>query len=69
MSKAIEMQSTSKIQPQTSQDLLDAKMHARIQERAYQLYEARGRQPGRDMEDWITAEAEMLGRKNVHRAA
>ncbi len=31
-----------------------------IRERAYQLFEARGRQPGHDVEDWLHAEAEIL---------
>lgn len=30
-----------------------------IQKRAYQIYEARGRQPGREAEDWLQAEAEI----------
>lgn len=32
----------------------------RIRERAYQLYESRGREPGRDEQDWLGAEQEML---------
>ena len=31
-----------------------------ICERAYQLFEARGREPGHDVEDWLRAEAEIL---------
>jgi hypothetical protein len=30
----------------------------RIRERAYELYEARGREDGRDIENWLQAEAE-----------
>ena len=30
--------------------------------RAYELYEERGREAGRDMEDWFRAEAEITGR-------
>jgi len=33
-----------------------------IRRRAYELYEARGRQHGLDREDWIKAEAEILSR-------
>jgi len=36
-----------------------------IRERAYQLYEERGRQDGHDMEDWLQAEAEIFGRKSI----
>jgi hypothetical protein len=31
----------------------------RISRRAYQLYEQRGRQEGRDLEDWLGAEREL----------
>ena len=29
-----------------------------IQRRAYQLFEARGRQPGHELDDWLAAERE-----------
>jgi len=32
----------------------------RIRERAYQLYESRGRQPGQDEQDWLRAESDLL---------
>src|SRR5262245_45473155 len=32
----------------------------RISQRAYELYERRGGEPGRDVEDWIAAENEIL---------
>ncbi len=31
-----------------------------IRERAYQLFEARGHQHGRDFDDWVSAESEVL---------
>jgi hypothetical protein len=31
----------------------------RIRERAYQLYESRGREPGQDQRDWLRAEREI----------
>jgi hypothetical protein len=34
----------------------------RIRDRAYELYEARGREDGHDQEDWLEAEAEITGR-------
>lgn len=34
-----------------------------IRERAYQLYEERGSQPGHELDDWLQAEAEMLSKK------
>ena len=38
--------------PMPSQDM--------IRSRAYELYENRGRKPGRDEEDWLRAEQEIL---------
>ena len=35
----------------------------RIRERAYELYEARGREEGRDIENWLQAEAEIKSLK------
>ena len=32
----------------------------RIRERAYELYEGRGREPGQDEQDWVHAEQEIL---------
>jgi outer membrane protein TolC len=34
--------------------------HARIAAHAYQLYEQRGREDGRDLDDWLTAEQQIL---------
>ncbi|HMB82538.1 MAG TPA: DUF2934 domain-containing protein [Terriglobales bacterium] len=34
----------------------------RIRERAYQLYESRGRETGQDEQDWLRAEQEILQR-------
>ena len=34
-----------------------------VRQRAYQLYEERGHEDGHDLEDWLRAEAEMLGKK------
>lgn len=38
-----------------------------IRRRAYQLYEARGREDGHDLDDWKQAEAEIagIGRKAI----
>ena len=32
----------------------------KIRERAYELYESRGREPGQDEQDWFRAEKELL---------
>ena len=36
-------------------------LEQRIRQRAYELYEARGRQDGRADEDWLLAEEEITG--------
>ena len=38
-----------------------AQMEEQIRDRAYELYEARGREDGHEQEDWLQAEAEILG--------
>lgn len=35
--------------------------HHHIAQRAYELYEQRGRQDGLDLEDWLEAERELAG--------
>jgi hypothetical protein len=35
----------------------------RIRERAYELYQSRGREPGQDEPDWLRAEREILKRE------
>jgi hypothetical protein len=34
-----------------------------IRTRAYQLYEERGCEPGHELDDWLRAEAEIMGKK------
>ena len=34
-------------------------LESRIRERAHELYEARGREDGHDLEDWLRAEEEL----------
>ena len=36
-----------------------------IQQRAYHLFEQRGREHGHDLEDWLQAEAEIMGKKKT----
>jgi len=38
--------------------------HIRIRAQAYALYEQRGRQDGRALEDWLTAERQVVGAAN-----
>ena len=41
----------------------------RIAQRAFQLYEARGRQDGHDVEDWLKAEQEVRGDRTLQKAS
>jgi len=41
----------------------DPNIAEQIRRRAYELYEARGREEGRELEDWFRAEEEITGRK------
>jgi hypothetical protein len=40
-----------------------------IRKRAYDFYEQRGRENGHDLEDWFKAEAEIMGKRTILRAA
>jgi hypothetical protein len=40
-------------------------LEERIRLRAYELYEARGREDGHDLDDWLQAEADFLGSKKT----
>ena len=37
-----------------------APSHDTIRERAYELYESRGREPGQEEQDWLRAEQDVL---------
>jgi hypothetical protein len=39
--------------------------YEQIAQRAYEIYERDGRQPGRELENWLRAEAELTG-SSVH---
>ena len=50
----------NKIEDSRGRLLHDQGIRARISQRAYELYERRGGEPGRDVEDWVQAENEIL---------
>lgn len=52
------MQTSAKARRPAAQDNTEEE----IRRRAYELYEARGREDGHDVEDWLEAEAEITGR-------
>jgi hypothetical protein len=71
MSKAVELHSVTHPDRQSSPDGADEKLQERIQQRAYELYEARGAEPGYELEDWTMAESEILrqDRSSIRRVA
>ena len=54
---------------QSSNDPSIESLQERIQLRAYELYEERGRAHGRHEEDWVEAEREIREQSQLHRAA
>ena len=46
-----------------------ADLEPQIRERAYELYEQRGRQDKLDLDDWLQAESEILGKAPLANAA
>ena len=40
-----------------------------VRKRAYELFEMRGREQGHELDDWLRAEREILGRKSNAAAA
>ena len=69
MSKAVEFHSSPNTVQQKSDNRQAEILQERIEKRAYELYEARGATPGHALEDWTEAEAEILGEREIHRAA
>jgi hypothetical protein len=55
---------TTKKQPTTEiSELQEFEREYQIRLRAYQLYEARGREDGHELDDWLRAEAEIMQKK------
>ena len=54
-SEALELRADAQEQDR----LLDSPREEHIRRRAYEIYLARGEEPGRDVEDWLQAEREL----------
>lgn len=52
----------SKEAPAVAVESTENNISERIRERAYQLFEERGGDLGHDLEDWLQAEEEVLGK-------
>ncbi|MBZ5704311.1 MAG: DUF2934 domain-containing protein [Acidobacteriia bacterium] len=46
-----------------------AEIQAEIRRRAHEIYERRGKAPGHALDDWLRAEAEVLGKVEFKAAA
>jgi hypothetical protein len=51
----------STLTPKSGEPTVLISREKQIQQRAYELYEQRGRADGHDLEDWLQAECEMKG--------
>ena len=52
---------TMKETPRPSSTPTETKLEEQIRSRVYQLYEARSRKDGNDLEDWLQAEIDITG--------
>jgi hypothetical protein len=55
--------------PEPASKIPDPELKQQIRLRAYEFYEARGREDNHDLDDWLKAEAEFLGRAKKAAAA
>jgi DUF2934 family protein len=60
---------TTKRSARASTILDPAQLEKQIRLRAYALYESRGCEDGHDFDDWLQAEAEILGKQKRANAA
>jgi hypothetical protein len=64
-----ESQINDKLSKPTSKIPNPTMLEEQIRRRAYELYEARGLEDGHDLDDWLQAEAEILGTRRKAVAA
>ena len=62
MISAVPKNATSNVATMPSMKMDPIPSEVRIRERAYELYESRGREHGHDEQDWLRAEQEILKR-------
>ncbi len=58
---------SKKVVPSGNPDLVA--IEEQVRARAYELFEARGREGGHELEDWLRAEEEVTGQKSAATAA
>ena len=59
---------TTRRTPRFGRTALEENSEEQVRLRAYELYEARGRGDGHDLEDWLEAEAEISSRSRAEAA-
>ena len=69
MSRTLAMESVSQPQRQSSSNREIEDLQEQIRQRAYKLYEARGRVHGHHEEDWANAEREIREEGRLNQAA
>jgi Protein of unknown function (DUF2934) len=57
----IEKEPSSILAPRSDKPTFLIPMERQIQQRAYELYQHRGRADGHELEDWLQAECEIMG--------
>jgi hypothetical protein len=57
----------STLAPKSDEPTVLVPIKQQIQQRAYELYELRGRAGGRELDDWLQAECEMKGTRIITR--
>ncbi|HZL68773.1 MAG TPA: DUF2934 domain-containing protein [Candidatus Limnocylindrales bacterium] len=55
--------STPDIEPQTTKEVQD--LTEQIRQRAYELYELRGRADGHELDDWLLAESQLIQKREA----
>lgn len=55
--------STPDIEPQTIKEVQD--LTEQIRQRAYELYELRGRADGHELDDWLLAESQLIQKREA----
>lgn len=53
----------------TPEVLIAPQVQQKIADLAYILYEARGKEPGHELEDWLEAERRILGKRGVNKSS
>lgn len=59
----------SKLAPKSDEPTVLIPLEQQIRQRAYELYEQRGRTDGHDLDDWLQAECEIQGTQQNAAAA